>query len=203
MFQGERRWRRNFSWNLALVLFGKGLCYVLVCGWSGWLSCEMANLFERDWDLTWECAESSICKGGHPQFKSATAQYCGQPNRLRSCGLKKLRNCDCRPSKFDFRNFPQSSARVPVPLLSSPFSSAQDGLKINQKYLYNCLFLWKPKTCLKGTVARGFWPPNFFFMSRPDSTAKNTLKIAEMKISSGGLKVADFRKNGDCGSASF
>ncbi len=29
-------------------------------------------------------------KGGHPQFKSATPQYCGQPNRLRSCGLKKV-----------------------------------------------------------------------------------------------------------------
>jgi hypothetical protein len=26
---------------------------------------------------------------GHPQFKSATLQYCGPPNLLRSCGLKK------------------------------------------------------------------------------------------------------------------
>jgi hypothetical protein len=41
-------------------------------------------------------------KGGHPQFKSAPLQYCGQPNRLRNCG----------PSKFDFHNsqqFPASS----------------------------------------------------------------------------------------------
>jgi hypothetical protein len=54
--------------------------------------------------------------GGYLQFKSATPQYCGQPNRLRT--LKS-----CGSSKFDFRIL------LPVPLLSSPFSSAQDGIK--------------------------------------------------------------------------
>jgi hypothetical protein len=52
-------------------------------------------------------------------------------------------------------------------------------------------------------------------MSRPDSTAKNMPKIAEVKLSSCGLEVADLRKNYgcriarlrlrncDCGSAAF
>jgi hypothetical protein len=43
------------------------------------------------------------------------------------------------------------------------------------------------KTCLKGTVARDFLPP-FFFMNRPDSKAKNMPTIAEVKLSSCGLK---------------
>jgi hypothetical protein len=38
-------------------------------------------------------------------------------------------------------------------------------------------------------------------MHRPDSTAKNIPKIAEMKLSSCGLEVADIRKNCDCGIA--
>jgi hypothetical protein len=38
-------------------------------------------------------------------------------------------------------------------------------------------------------------------MNRLDSTAKNTLKIAEVKLSSCGLEAADFRKNCDCGVA--
>jgi hypothetical protein len=38
-------------------------------------------------------------------------------------------------------------------------------------------------------------------MNRPDSTAKNVPKIAELKLSSCGLEVADFRKNCDCGIA--
>jgi hypothetical protein len=36
-------------------------------------------------------------------------------------------------------------------------------------------------------------------MNRPNSTAKNVPKIAELKLSSYGLEVADFRKNCDCG----
>jgi hypothetical protein len=38
-------------------------------------------------------------------------------------------------------------------------------------------------------------------MNRPDSMAKNMPKIAEMKLSSCALEVADFRKNCDCGIA--
>jgi hypothetical protein len=74
-------------------------------------------------------------------------------------------------------------------------------LKINQKYFLNPLFLWKPKSCLKGTVARDFIPPDCFSMNRPDPTAKNKPKIAELKLPSCGLEVADFRKNCDCGIA--
>jgi hypothetical protein len=38
-------------------------------------------------------------------------------------------------------------------------------------------------------------------MNRPDSTAENVSKIAELKLSSCGLEVADFIKNCDCGIA--
>jgi hypothetical protein len=38
-------------------------------------------------------------------------------------------------------------------------------------------------------------------MNLPDSMAKNMPKIAEVKFSSCGLEVADFRKNCDCGIA--
>jgi hypothetical protein len=95
------------------------------------------------WDKILQCDGLSHCdkpfkftKGGRPQFNSATPHYCGQPNQLRSCGLKKrLRACDCGPSKFDFRNSTTLRSLLPIPLLSSPFSSAQDGLK-NQRTIF-------------------------------------------------------------------
>ncbi len=77
-------------------------------------------------------------KGGHPQCQSAPPQYCGQPKRLRNCGLKKLRNCDCGPSIFDFRNSATLCSLRPVQLLYYPFSSAQDVFKNLSK---NCRIL--------------------------------------------------------------
>jgi hypothetical protein len=74
-----------------------------------------------------------IGKGGHPQFKSATSQYCGLPNRLRSCGLKKVAELRLRTLKSDFRNSATFSSLLLVPLLSSPFSSAHDGFKNQPK----------------------------------------------------------------------
>jgi hypothetical protein len=44
-----------------------------------------------------------------------------------------------------------------------------------------------------------FFTSDFFSMNWPDSTAKNMLKIAKLKLSSCGLEVADFRKNCDSG----
>jgi hypothetical protein len=38
-------------------------------------------------------------------------------------------------------------------------------------------------------------------MNQPNSTAENVPKIAELKLLSCGLEVADFRKNCDCGIA--
>ncbi len=63
------------------------------------------------------------------------------------------------------------------------------------------MFLWKPKTCLKGTVARDFFLRFFFFMNRLDSTSKTMPNNAELKLLSCGLEVADSRKNCDCGIA--
>ncbi len=84
-------------------------------------------------------------------------------------------------------------------LLSVTFFSAQDGLKNRSKIFLNCLVLWKPKSCLKGTVAQDYLPLIFFHEPRPDSTVNNMSKIAEMKLSSCGFEVADIRKNCDCG----
>jgi hypothetical protein len=70
---------------------------------------------------------------------SAIPQYCGQPKRLRNCELKKLRNCDCGPSKFDFFNSATLCSLRPLQLLSCPFSSAQDVFKNQPKNFYNIL----------------------------------------------------------------
>jgi hypothetical protein len=103
--------------------------------------------------------------------------------------------------------------------LASPFFSAQNGFKINQKYFLDCLFLWKTKTCLKGTVPRDFLPP-IFFHELTGFHGHKLPKIAEVKLSSCGLQkkklglqncgvaVAGqhfFQKlrNCDCGSVSF
>jgi hypothetical protein len=67
-------------------------------------------------------------------------------------------------------------------------------LKINQKYFKNCLFLWKLKICLKGTVARDFLPPFLFLEPRLDSTAINMLEIVEMKLSICDLKLRTSEK---------
>jgi hypothetical protein len=46
---------------------------------------------------------------------------------------------------------------------------------------------------------RFFIPKFFSLIDRMDSMAKNMPKIAGVKLSTCGLKVADFRKNCDCG----
>jgi hypothetical protein len=81
-----------------------------------------------------------------------------------------------RTFKIWLPQFCNSLNLLPVPLLSSPFSSAQGGFK-NQ-----------PKTCLKGTVARDLLPPIFFHKS----TGFQGQKYAEncgIEASSYGLKV--------------
>jgi hypothetical protein len=57
-----------------------------------------------------------------------------------------------------------------------PFSQLRMFFKINQKYFWSCLFLRKPKTCLKGTIARDFLPPIFFLHK---STGFHGQKYAE------------------------
>ncbi len=70
------------------------------------------------------------------------------------------------------------------------YSRADPWKNRGQKILRYCPF--------KGTVAWDFLPPVFFYEPRPDSTAKKYAKIAEMKLSSCELEVADIRKNCDC-----
>jgi hypothetical protein len=53
---------------------------------------------------------------------------------------KKFRNCDCGPSKFDFSNSTTFRSLLPLPLLFSPFFSAQDGFK-NQPKIFLELFV--------------------------------------------------------------
>ncbi len=107
---------------------------------------------------------------------SAIPQYCGIPNRLRNCGLKKVAELRLRTFKIwlpQFRNFLHSPASYPslcIPLILS------SGCFENQsKAIFTSLFQWKPKTCLKGTVARDFWPLIFSWIDPiwiPDSYPK-------------------------------
>jgi hypothetical protein len=55
-------------------------------------------------------------------------------------------------------------------------------LKINQKYFKYCLFLWKPNTCLKETVATDFLPPICIHEST-GFYGQNMPKIAGVKLS--------------------
>jgi hypothetical protein len=99
----------------------------------------------------------------------------------------------CGTAIADLQNLTSATlcSLLPIPLLSGTFSSAQD-----------CLVLWKPKTCLKGTVVQDYFLPLIFFHEpRPDSTVNDMLKIGKMKLSSCGFEVADIRKNCDCGFA--
>jgi hypothetical protein len=82
-----------------------------------------------------KCLYACISKVGNPQFISATLQNCGQPNCSQSCGLKKVVDCNCRLSKFDFRNSATLRSLLPVPPFSSPSSSAQDRFKNQPKII--------------------------------------------------------------------
>jgi hypothetical protein len=57
-------------------------------------------------------------------------------NNQINCGVadkKMLRNCDCGPSKVDFRNSATLGSILQIPSLSGTFSSAQDGFKNQSK----------------------------------------------------------------------
>jgi hypothetical protein len=116
--------------------------------------------------------------------------------------LKKLLNCDCGPTKFDYRNSATLCSLLPIPLLSGTFSSAQDGFK-NQPtiFLELSVSLETQNLPYRDSCTR-FYTSDFFFMNpRPDSTAKNMPISVELKFSDCGLEVADIRKNCDCGIA--
>ncbi len=59
----------------------------------------------------------------------AVSHHWWLPNCIQIFLAVHLRKCDCGPSKFDFCNFASLRSLLPVPLLSSPFSSGQDGFK--------------------------------------------------------------------------
>ncbi len=104
-------------------------------------------------------------KGGHPQFNlapPATPQYCRQPNWLWNCRLKKLRNCDCGLSKFDFSNSATLSSLQAVPLLSSSFFSAQDGFKKQPKIFLELSVFVETKNLPKRDSSMRFFTSNFF-----------------------------------------
>jgi hypothetical protein len=93
-----------------------------------------------------------------------------------------LQNCDCGPLNFDFRNSATICSLLPILPLSGTFSSAQDDVKNQPKIFLELSVSLEIKTCLKETVAQDFLPPIFFHEPRPDFTAKNMPKIAEMKL---------------------
>jgi hypothetical protein len=103
---------------------------------------------------------------------------------------KKLRNCDCGPSKFDFRNSASLRSLLAAPLLSSPFSSAQDGFKNQLKIFLELSISLETKTCLKGTVAQYFSPLIFFSWIDQIPHPKICRKLRKWSS-----QVANFRKN--------
>ncbi len=63
--------------------------------------------------------------------------------------LKKFRNCDYGPLKFDFRNSTTLYRLRPISLLSSPFSSAQDGFKKQPKIFLESFVSVETKNALE------------------------------------------------------
>ncbi len=72
-------------------------------------------------------------KGGHMQFKPSTPQYCGQPNRLRSCGLKKVAELWLRTFKIWLPQFATFRSLLPVRYFLVPFPQLRMVLKVNKK----------------------------------------------------------------------
>ncbi len=104
---------------------------------------------------------------------------------------KKSCGCNCGPSKFDFRNSITLRSLLLVLLLSSPFSSDQDGFKNQPKIFLDLSVSLETKNLPSRGSCMRFFTSNFFCMNRLDYTAKNMPKIAEVKPSSCMLKVAD------------
>ncbi len=128
-------------------------------------------------------------------FKSATLQYCGQPNRLRSCGLKKVAELLLQTFKIwppQFSNSPQSPANSAT--FWYLFFSPGWLYKSTKNIFRTVCFSGHQKLVLNGQLLEIFFPPIFFFTNRQDSTAKNMPIIAEMKLSSCGLKVRTSEK---------
>jgi hypothetical protein len=110
-------------------------------------------------------------KGGHPQFKSTPPQLRHIPETKSIAELRTKKRCGAAIA--DLENLTSA-----IPQLSAvscqfhyflvPFPQLRMVFKINQKYFQDCLFLWKPKICLKGTVAEDLLPL-IFFMNRPAS----------------------------------
>ncbi len=98
---------------------------------------------------------------------SAISQYCGQPKRLRNCGLKKVSELWLRTFNIwlpQFRNSLQSSASSATFL--SLFLSSGRFKKSTKNNFWIVYFFGNQKLVLKGQQHENFWPQNFF-MNRP------------------------------------
>jgi hypothetical protein len=84
-------------------------------------------------------------------------------------------------SKFDFRNSATLRSLLQIPLFDT-FSSAQDGCKNQPKIFLELSVSLETKNLPYRDSCKRFFPSNFFFMNRPDSTVKYMPKIAEMKL---------------------
>jgi hypothetical protein len=93
-----------------------------------------------------------ITKGGRPQFKSAPPQLRNIADNQIDCGVaKKVAGLQLRTFKIDFRTSATFRSLLPILPLSSPFSSAQDGLKKSTIYIFRTVcFSGNQKLALKG-----------------------------------------------------
>jgi hypothetical protein len=117
---------------------------------------------------------------------------------LTTKSIAELRNYDYGPSKFDFRNSATLCILLPVPLLSSPFSSAQDVFKNQPKIFLELPVSLETTTCLKETVAQDFLPSIFFHESTgfhgqkcDKNCGSEALKLQTQKKCDCGVAVAE------------
>jgi hypothetical protein len=82
-------------------------------------------------------------------------QYCGQPHWLRNCGLKKVAELQSATLY----------SLLQVPLLFSPFSSAQDNLKNQPKIFLELYVSIEAKNLPEGDSSMRFFTSDFFHES--------------------------------------
>jgi hypothetical protein len=113
-----------------------------------------------------------------------------------------LRNCDCGPSNFDFRNSATIRSLLPILQLSGTFSSAQDGFKNQPKiFLELSVSLEIQKLALKGHLHEIFtsdfflWTPaRFYGQKYAENCGNGSSQVADLKLrTSEKIAIAELR----------
>jgi hypothetical protein len=127
-----------------------------------------------------------------------------------------LRNCNCGPSKFDFRNSATLCSLLPIPLLSGTFSSAQEGFKNQQKNIFRTVcFSGNQKLALKEQLHKilplifSWTPTRFHGQKYAENCGNEALKLRtwscrhqkKLRLRNCGVAVAEQHCLKSCGIA--